>query len=50
MLQPNDQYEPIVEESATAQPAAWTGAPVSSAAATADCRCPVDCPRDHETD
>lgn len=28
---------------------AWT-APAAQGASIADCTCPVDCPRDHETD
>jgi hypothetical protein len=49
MPQPNDQYEPVVEEAVTSVPWSWGPAP-ARAMPTGECNCPADCPRDHENE
>ena len=48
MPQPNDLDEPTVEEAAV--PGAWSAPRLVSVALDAECRCPGDCPRDHENE
>lgn len=49
MPQPNDFDEPLPLDE-TAIPRAWTAKPVRCAALDTECRCPGDCPRDHENE